>query len=145
MSNKRKTLADLQAEQGQNPEELEGTTGEQTPAPEEEANVEDAAVDTAPAAPTEAAPEQGASAISQSAATAPAMVSISATELTTLRADASEWNQNKGKFAVLNTWYDNMKAAGVTHDRDASEAKPTTKRASKGTARAIAIAERAGA
>ena len=140
MSNKRKTLADLQAEQGQNPEELEGTTGEQTPAPEEEANVEDA-----PAAPTETAPEQGASAISQSAATAPAMVSISATELTTLRADASEWNQNKGKFAVLNTWYDNMKAAGVTHDSDASEAKPTTKRASKGTARAIAIAERAGA
>lgn len=136
MNNKRKTLADLQAEQGQTPEPVEGGAAptEETPAPEAPASSE------APAeTPAETAPEQGAA--TPTSASSPQMVSISATELSALRADATEWNQKKGRYEVLSTWYDNMKAAGVTHDGDASDNKPKVKRQSKGNARAIAIAE----
>lgn len=137
MNNKRKSLADLQAEQGENPEPVEGGAAptEETQAPEVPASSE-----TPVETPAETASEQGAA--TPTSASSPQMVSISATELSALRADAAEWNQKKGKYEVLNTWYDNMKAAGVTHDGDASDNKPSVKRQSKGNARAIAIAEK---
>ncbi|GGD45020.1 hypothetical protein GCM10011514_06290 [Emticicia aquatilis] len=138
MNNKRKTLADLQAEQGQTPEPAEdgATSTEDNPTPETPTPAETEETST------ETATEQGATNQSQANASSSQMVSISATELAALRADATEWNQKKGRYEVLNTWYDNMKAAGVTHDGDAADNKPSVKRQSKGNARAIAIAEK---
>lgn len=132
MNKNRKTLAQLQVEQ-------EVETNEEVVA---ETETEDSTTtQTEDTESSEEAPETVEATPEASASTNDQMVSISAVELSQLRADASQWRQNSGRFEVLNTWYNNMKNAGVTHDSDASDNKPLTKRVSKGNAKAIAIAE----
>lgn len=138
MSNKKTpTLASLRAdepklkpgekpvvEEPKEPETPEPETPE-TPEPETPETPEPAAsVPTAPTAPT--APNA-----------AVEMVSISATELGTLRAAEKELSLMKPQFEMLDKWYKNMSAAGATGGQDASEASPTKTRVSKATQRAI--------
>ncbi len=126
MSNKRKTIADLRSSQAaEDPEEELQETPETT---------DPAAVEEAAPAVEEAAPEAS---VTTDPSAAPAMVSISATELATLRADAAQWTANSGRFQVLEKWYGNMKEAGAVPEKDASD--NTSKTTSKATQRAIDI------
>jgi hypothetical protein len=144
--NQRKTMAELKAEQGASADvdTVESAEGLDSARPDNEPEAEAETPETPQAEPeatTEcldsARPDNGADAAlptSTPVATAE-MVSISATELQALRADAAEWNAKKASYAVLSDWHANMKNAGVTPGADAAEnAGTTTKYQSKGMA-----------
>lgn len=133
--NKTPSLATLRAaaEETQNPEQPEVETPAETPT---EQPAETPTEETSAETPAETPTEQPAA----SAALNPVageMVSISATELGTLRAAQTELNLMKPQFATLEKWHKNMSAAGATGGQDASEASPTKARVSKATQRAI--------
>lgn len=107
------------------PEQESPETPAETPA-------EQPAVET----PAETTEQPAASAAAIPTASAE-MVSISATELASLRAAQNQLNIIKPQYEILEKWHKSMKEAGATGSQDASEATPTKTRVSKATQRAI--------
>jgi hypothetical protein len=136
--NQRKTMAELKAQQGASADVGLDSARPDNGAEETPVTPEDTSVtpEETPETP-EAEPETPAADAALPTGTPVAsveMVSISATELQTLRADAAEWNAKKASYAVLSDWHANMKNAGVTPGPDAAETAGTTKYQSKGMA-----------
>lgn len=82
-------------------------------------------------------PEQPAASAAANPTSSVEMVSISATELASLRAAQNQLNIIKPQFEILEKWHKNMKESGATGSQDASEATPNKTRVSKATQRAI--------
>lgn len=136
------TLASLRADaQKPKPGEKPAAETPAKPAVEEPKDPEtpDPVEPEKPEPTTPATPEPAASAPTTPTApnAAVEMVSISATELGTLRTAQKELSIIKPQFEMLEKWHKNMNAAGASGSQDASEAIPNQKKVSKATQRAI--------
>lgn len=143
MSNKKTpTLASLRADEPKlKPGEKPAAENPAKPTGEEPKEPETPEPET-PETPEPATPETPETAASApKAPTIPSaaveMVSISATELGTLRAAQKELSIMKPQFEMLDKWHKNMNAAGATGGQDASDATPNKKKVSRATQKAI--------